>query len=124
MVWSRGANIITTGARVSSVGDAYSLSSAFSDDFSKMLIKGKDPFKGMGMPSIPSMQRIRVSLGGKPKYDACKAFGRAPGIPGAVAGQLRLPPGWTDKSSPSLTRNMTSRSAADGGLHAMTEERK
>ncbi|MDG4904534.1 MULTISPECIES: DUF3313 domain-containing protein [unclassified Mesorhizobium] len=97
MVWSRGANMITTGARVSSVGDAYSLSSAFSDDFSKMLVKGKDPFKGM--PAIPSMQRIRVSLGGKPKYDACNAFGRAPGIPGAVAGQLGLPPAWTDKGA-------------------------
>ncbi|WFU10331.1 DUF3313 domain-containing protein [Rhizobium sp. CB3090] len=96
MLWSRGANMLTT-PRYSSVGDAYSLSSAFSNDFSRMLVKGKDPFKGM--PAIPSMQRMRVSLGGAPKYDACKAFGSAPGITGAVAGQLGLPPNWSDKGA-------------------------
>lgn len=97
MLWSRGANMITTKARVSAVGDAYSLSSAFAADFSRMLIKGKDPFKGM--PAIPSMQRLRASLGGDPKYDACKAFGTAPGIPGIVAARLGLPPTWTDKGA-------------------------
>ncbi|TKV76160.1 DUF3313 domain-containing protein [Rhizobium sp. AU243] len=97
ILWSRGANMITTRARVSQVGDAYSLSSAFAADFSRMLVKGRDPFKGM--PAMPSMQRINASLGGKPKYDACKAFGKAPGITGAVAGQLGLPPGWTDKGA-------------------------
>ena len=96
MLWSRGANMLTT-PRYSSVGDAYSLSSAFSNDFSRMLVKGKDPFKGM--PSLPSMQRMRVSLGGAPKYDACKAFGSSPGITGAVAGQLGLPPTWSDKGA-------------------------
>ncbi|RWB20071.1 MAG: DUF3313 domain-containing protein [Mesorhizobium sp.] len=97
MVWSRGANIITTRARVSAVGDAYSLSSAFASDFSRMLLKGKDPFKGM--PAIPSMQRLRASLGGDPKYDACKAFGTAPGIPGMVAARFGLPPTWTDRGA-------------------------
>lgn len=97
ILWSRGANMITTRARVSQVGDAYSLSSAFAADFSRMLVKGRDPFKGM--PAMPSMQKINASLGGKPKYDACKAFGKAPGITGAVAGQLGLPPGWTDKGA-------------------------
>ncbi|MBZ9791645.1 DUF3313 domain-containing protein [Rhizobium sp. 3T7] len=97
MLWSRGANMITTRARVSEVGDAYSLSSAFASDFSRMLVKGRDPFKGM--PSMPSMQRINASLGGKPKYDACTAFGRAPGVTGAVAGRLGLPPRWTDKGA-------------------------
>ena len=28
------------------------------------MVKGKDPFKGM--PAIPSMQRVRASLGGDP----------------------------------------------------------
>ncbi|QKC87488.1 DUF3313 domain-containing protein [Mesorhizobium sp. NZP2234] len=97
MLWSRGANMITTRARVSAVGDAYSLSSAFAADFSRMLVKGKDPFKGM--PAIPSMQRVRASLGGDPKYDACKAFGTAPGIPGMVAARFGLPPTWTDKGA-------------------------
>ena len=96
MLWSRGANVLTT-PRYSNVGDAYSLSSAFGTDFSPMLVKGKDPFKGM--PAMPSVQSVRVSLGGAPKYGACKAFGSAPGITGAVAGQLGLPPAWSDKGA-------------------------
>ncbi|WP_275448525.1 DUF3313 domain-containing protein [Mesorhizobium retamae] len=97
MVWSRGANMITTKARISTVGDAYSLSSTFAADFSRMLVKGKDPFKGI--PAIPSMQKLRVSLGGNPKYDACRVFGRAPGIPGMVAARFGLPPTWVDKGA-------------------------
>ncbi|MBB5575626.1 DUF3313 domain-containing protein [Rhizobium paranaense] len=97
MLWSRGANMLTTKARISSVGDAYSLSSAFGGDFSRMLVRGHDPFKGK--PAIPSIQKIKASLGGDPKYDACKAFGSAPGLTGAVAGQLGLPPSWSDKGA-------------------------
>ncbi|MEK1933357.1 MAG: DUF3313 domain-containing protein, partial [Pararhizobium sp.] len=89
MLWSRGANMLTTKARISTVGDAYSLSSAFGTDFSRMLVGGRDPFKGT--PVLPSMQKMKASLGGDPKYDACRAFGSAPGIKGAVAGQLGLP---------------------------------
>lgn len=97
MLWSRGANMFTTKARVSKVGDAYSLSSAFGASFSRLLVDGKDPFKES--VSIPTMQRMKASLGGTPKYEACKQFGSAPGIKGAVAGQLGLPPGWTDKGT-------------------------
>jgi len=97
MLWSRGANMLTNKARVSEVGDAYSLSSAFGSDFSRMLVTGKDPFK-QGF-STPSMQKIYASLGGSPKHEACKAFGRAPGVSGLVTGQLGLPPGWTDKGA-------------------------
>jgi hypothetical protein len=97
MLWARGANMLTTKARVSKIGDAYSLSSAFGTDFSRMLVKGKDPFKTR--LAMPSMQKMRASLGGDPKYDACKAFGTAPGIKGALTGQLGLPPGWTDKGA-------------------------
>ncbi|ACP23069.1 conserved hypothetical protein (plasmid) [Sinorhizobium fredii NGR234] len=97
MLWSRGANMLTTKARVSTIGDAYSLSSAFGSDFSRLLVTGRDPFKGM--MAMPSMQKMKASLGGDPKYDACKAFGVAPGIKGAVAGQLGLPPAWTDKGA-------------------------
>ncbi|TIW95207.1 MAG: DUF3313 domain-containing protein, partial [Mesorhizobium sp.] len=97
MLWSRGANMITTKARVSAVGDAYSLSSAFAADFSRMLVKGNDPFNRT--LSIPSMQKLRASLGGNPKYDACRAFGTAPGIPGIVAARFGLPPRWTDKGA-------------------------
>jgi len=97
MIWSRGANVLTTKARISKVGDAYSLASAFGADFSRMLVKGQYPFKGT--PVMPSMQKLKASLGGDPKYEACKAFGSAPGIKGAVAGQLGLPPGWSDKGA-------------------------
>ncbi len=97
MVWSRGANMLTTKARISTVGDAYSLSTAFGSDFGRLLVEGRNPVKGK--LSTPSMQKMKASLGGKPKYDACKAFGPAPGIKGAVAGQLGLPPGWTDKGA-------------------------
>ncbi|MBX5200095.1 DUF3313 domain-containing protein [Rhizobium sp. NZLR1] len=97
MIWSRGANMLTTKARISSVGDAYSLSSAFGADFSRMLVKGQDPFKTTS--SVRLMQKIRASFGSDPKDAACRAFGPAPGIKGAVAGQLGLPPGWSDKGA-------------------------
>ncbi|NNU68642.1 MULTISPECIES: DUF3313 domain-containing protein [Rhizobium] len=97
MIWSRGANMLTTKARISSVGDAYSLSSAFGVDFSRMLVKGQDPFKETS--SIRLMQKIKASFGSDPKYQACKAFGPVPGIKGAVAGQLGLPPSWSDKGA-------------------------
>nr|WP_292442892.1 DUF3313 domain-containing protein [Mesorhizobium sp.] len=98
MLWSRGANMLTNKARVSEIGDAYHLSSAFGADFSRMLVTGKDPYKGMF--STPSMQKIYASLGGAPKYEACKAFGRAPGLTGLVTGPLGLPPEWIDKGAP------------------------
>lgn len=105
MLWARGADMITTRARVSAVGDAYSLSSAFAADFSRMLVKGEDPFKGL--PALPSLQSIGASLGGDPKYDACKAFGRAPGVMGLVAGQIGLPPGWTDNGAAAVAEQKT-----------------
>jgi hypothetical protein len=45
MVWAKGANFVTTNARVSQIGDAYSLAASFGSDFSKMLVRGKTPFK-------------------------------------------------------------------------------
>ncbi|WP_414124971.1 DUF3313 domain-containing protein [Rhizobium sp. BR 317] len=95
MVWARGANSIQNNPRVSEVGDAYSLASTFGNDFSRMLIIGKEP-KGLNL-SLPSKQRMQSWLGGKPKYPACGAFGRAPGLLGAVAAKYGAPPEWTDK---------------------------
>lgn len=97
MIWSRGANMLTTKARISSVGDAYSLSSAFGADFSRMLVKGRDPFKAASSSRL--MQNIKASFGSDPKDAACRVFGPAPGIKGAVAGQLGLPPSWSDKGT-------------------------
>ncbi|WP_342352930.1 DUF3313 domain-containing protein [Rhizobium sullae] len=98
MVWAKGANFVTTSARVSQIGDAYSLAASFGSDFSKMLVTGKTPFKGL--PKIPSGQRIKSGLGGKPKYPACEKFGGSPGLVDFAASQVGMPPSWTDKQRP------------------------
>lgn len=97
MVWAKGANSLTTDARVSQVGDAYSLASSFGSDFSKMLVTGKTPFKGL--PKLPSSQKLKSNLGGKPKHQACERFGRAPGLKEFAGSQLGMPPSWTDKAA-------------------------
>ncbi|ACI55495.1 conserved hypothetical protein [Rhizobium leguminosarum bv. trifolii WSM2304] len=97
IVWSRGANSLQNTPRVSEVGDAYSLASKFSSEFSRMLIKGREP-KGLDI-SLPSGQRMKSWLGGKPKYAACDAFGRSPGLIGAVAAKYGAPPQWTEKKA-------------------------
>jgi hypothetical protein len=97
VLWSKGANSITNNARVSEVGDAYSLAANFGKYFSRMLVTGKEP-KGLDL-SLPSAQRVNSALGGKPKYAACDAFGRSPGLAGMVADKFGAPPQWTDKQS-------------------------
>lgn len=98
MVWAKGANVLTTSPRVSQIGDAYSLAASFGDDFSKMLVAGNTPFKGL--PKLPSSQKLQSNLGGKHKYQACERFGRAPGLKDLAASQLGMPPSWTDKPAP------------------------
>lgn len=95
IVWARGANAIQDNPRVSEVGDAYGLASKFASDFSRMLIAGKEP-KMLDI-SLPSKHGVQSWLGGKPKYTACEAFGRAPGVLGAIAANYGLPPEWTEK---------------------------
>ncbi|WP_371111622.1 DUF3313 domain-containing protein [Rhizobium sp. RCC_161_2] len=97
IVWSRGANSITNGARVSEVGDAYGLASSFAAQFSEMLVKGRKP-SGLDL-SLPSGQKLKSQLGGKPKNAACEVFGRAPGLGGALAGIVGAPPSWTDHAT-------------------------
>ncbi|WP_132280777.1 DUF3313 domain-containing protein [Neorhizobium sp. JUb45] len=97
VVWSKGANSITNNARVSEVGDAYSLASNFGKYFARILVTGKEP-KGLDT-SLPSAQRMNSALGGRPKYAACDAFGRAPGLAGMVADKIGAPPQWTDRAS-------------------------
>jgi hypothetical protein len=96
IVWARGANSITNSARVSEVGDAYGLAGTFASDFSKMLVKGK---RASGI-SLPSGQKLKSEFGGAPKYAACDAFGRAPGVGGFVADAVGAPPSWTDDAQP------------------------
>lgn len=97
MVWGQGANFLSGSARVSSAGDAYELASAFGDDFSKLLVTGENPYKSLSGP--PSAARFQAMAGGAPKYAACDAFGRAPGVAGFVSGVVGAPPEWTDKGN-------------------------
>ncbi|MGJ4943310.1 DUF3313 domain-containing protein [Bradyrhizobium sp. HKCCYLS1011] len=98
MVWGRGANSFTNSPTLSTAGDAYELAVAFSDDFGQMLVTGTTPFGKL--PQLPSLDKIGSSLGGKPKYAACEAFGRDPGVIGLVANRLGAPPEWADKGAP------------------------
>ncbi len=94
MIWARGADSFTSAPRVSKAADAYDLATAFGSDFSQLLVTGVSPFGQM--PNAPSLQRIGSTLGGKPKYAACEAFGRNPGVAGMIAGRVGLPPEWSD----------------------------
>lgn len=96
-VWARGADFITSTPRVAASGDAYDLASEFGADFSKLLVTAESPFKKA--LSFPSMQRMQSSLGGKPKYAACDAFGRS-GLPALVGGKMGAPPEWNDDAKP------------------------
>jgi hypothetical protein len=98
IMWARGADSLTTKARVSPIGDAYELASSFGDDFSKLLVTGASPFKTL--PSLPTVERISAMLGGAPKESACEAFGRAPGVPGFIGRAIGVPPEWTDRGTP------------------------
>lgn len=97
MLWARGANSFTGGARVSPVGDAYELAASFGDDFSEMLVTGSNPFRTK-MPELPAMHRLNSMFGGKAKEPACELFGRV-GVTDLLASSLGLPPGWTDKGT-------------------------
>jgi hypothetical protein len=96
MIWGRGANAFLDSGTVAKEGDAYSLAAKFGGDFSKMLVKGKTPFGAT--PSFPSRASVAALVGRAPKYEACKAFGKSPGVAGFVGERLGLPPKWTDKA--------------------------
>jgi hypothetical protein len=105
MVWARGANAFTNSPTVSTAGDAYELAGPFASDFGQMLVTGETPFGKA--PSMPSFDKVGASLGGKPKYLACEAFGRDPGLIGAVAGGLGAPPEWSDKGAPATDQQVS-----------------
>jgi hypothetical protein len=94
MIWGRGADSFTSAARVSASGDAYELGTTFGGDFSRLLVTGSTPFGKL--PELPLLDKIQSSLGGKPKYVACAAFGKSPGLAGMVASRVGAPPEWSD----------------------------
>lgn len=97
MIWGRGANALLDSGRVAREGDAYDLAAKFGHDFSKLLVSGNTPFGTL--PSLPTRAELRAMVGGGPKYPACKAFGKSPGLVGFVGDRMGLPPAWTDKGA-------------------------
>lgn len=97
LVWARGADILTSNARVAASGDAYDLTGEFGADFSKLLVTGETPFDKK--LSMPTTQRVKSALGGEPKYATCDNFGRT-GIPAFIARKMGLPPEWADDAMP------------------------
>ena len=97
MVWGRGANAFFGSARIAEEGDAYGLAAEFGADFGDLVVTGATPFGKF--PSLPPMERVGALLGGAPKYPACAAFGRSPGVVGMVGDGLGVPPDWTDKGA-------------------------
>jgi hypothetical protein len=77
------------------------MAKAFGEDFAHLLIEGESPFKsdGIKIPSLPSLQKVRSTIGLAPKYVACESFGRYPFIAGLVGNKIGLPPEWTDSGS-------------------------
>ncbi|MBM7044952.1 DUF3313 domain-containing protein [Rhizobium lusitanum] len=98
MIWGRGANAFLDSGTVAKEGDAYSLAAKFGGDFSKLLVKGRTPFGTM--PSMLSKAKLNALVGRAPKYEACKAFGKSPGVAGFIGQRMGLPPKWTDKAAP------------------------
>ncbi|NRP84531.1 hypothetical protein GFPCMMHI_00407 [Ensifer adhaerens] len=96
MIWGRGANAFLDSGTVAKEGDAYSLAAKFGGDFSKLLVKGSTPFGTM--PSMLSKAKLNALVGRAPKYEACKAFGKSPGVAGFIGQRMGLPPKWTDKA--------------------------
>ncbi|KEA05296.1 DUF3313 domain-containing protein [Rhizobium rhizogenes] len=100
MIWGRGANAFFDSGTVAKEGDAYSLAAKFGSDFSKMLVKGRTPF---GTMPFPSRAKLAGLVGRAPKYEACKVFGKSPGVAGFIGERIGLPPKWTDKTAPNAS---------------------
>lgn len=93
-VWARGADSFTSSPKVSTIGDAYDLATAFGSDFSRVLVSGASPYGKL--PKMPTIQSIGSSMGGKPKYAACEAFGRPSAVKRMLGSRLGLAPEWSD----------------------------
>lgn len=95
IIWARGADALTTDARVAEEGDAHTLAARFSEDFAKLLVTGTDPMSDP-TPLLPTTQSIGEYFGGPAKYQACEQFGRNPGLGNTIGSKIGLPPSWTD----------------------------
>jgi Protein of unknown function (DUF3313) len=95
-VWARAADAMTTSARIGEEADAHTLAESFASDFATLLVTGSDPIANPA-PLFPSAHVISAYFGAEPKYPACRAFGRDPGLGHTLGGVIGLPPSWTDK---------------------------
>lgn len=94
LMWARGADAMTTKARVAAEADAHTLATEFAADWAKLLVTGQDPIADP-MPMAPTAQSVGEFFGGAPQA-ACAAFGRNPGIANTFGTAIGLPPSWTD----------------------------
>jgi hypothetical protein len=92
MVWARGADALTTRARVSKIGDAYELSGAFADDMANLVITGKNPLHELSVEMLKGRQR--------PVASACDAYGKSHDVESFMSGFVGAPPEWTDGKPP------------------------
>jgi len=86
LIWSRDADAFS-GKRVSSIGDAYDLSTQFANDMSKLMTAVPKPPHGHG---------------GQPVNSSCSIYGKGPGFSGRLSGLFGAPPEWTDGKRPRL----------------------
>lgn len=97
MVWARGAGLLGSEAAVSDISDAYQVAGKFGEDFGQMLVTGESPFGHL--PGLMSSERINLALGLPPSHSACAAYGRGPGVAGALGSAMGLPPDVTDRGT-------------------------
>ncbi|WP_297798842.1 DUF3313 family protein [Arenimonas sp. GDDSR-1] len=67
--WAKGANPVTTSAKISSIGDAYALVETFSREFTELLLndKGNGPVRAkLPAPEIQSNENLCLKRFGKP----------------------------------------------------------
>lgn len=93
MVWARGADMFTTPARLSKIGDAYEISGAFAGDLAKLVITGRNPLR-----EFPSMGAAGKK---RPVSPVCAAYGKSHGGEYFVSGFVGAPPEWTDNAASS-----------------------
>jgi hypothetical protein len=96
LVWARGADAITTRARMSAGGDAYELASSFSADFATLLRYGSATAPTTVETIVPSGADLTYSMTGTPSA-ACARFGKGPSLTGTVSGIFGAPPDWTEQ---------------------------
>ena len=101
MVWTRDANALLTGARVSHIGDAYQLAAAFANDMARLTITGEDPLREVTAPHLTR----------KAPQAACAVYGRGEKS-GYFNGMFGIAPEATDHDAPATKADARSSGGA------------